>query len=38
MSKCQQIRYLIDLLTVEVVSVERTGGGALHNARGMLTL
>jgi hypothetical protein len=25
MSKCQQIGYLIDLLTVEVVSVERTG-------------
>lgn len=38
MSKCQQIGYLIDLLTVEVVSVERTGRGALHNARGMLTL
>lgn len=37
-SKCQQIGYLIDLLTVEVVSVERTGRGALHNARGMLTL
>jgi hypothetical protein len=30
--------HLIDLLTVEVVSVERTGRGALHNARGMLTL
>jgi hypothetical protein len=30
--------HLIDLLTVEAVSVERTGRGALHNARGMLTL